>query len=159
MHELTLHLQQAGLFKDKLPHRSTMARWIRAALELDGEFTVRFVDEEEGRELNHQFRRKDYATNVLTFDYQREPVVMADIVICPAVLERQAAEQQKPLRTIWLIFSFMACCMRRVTTIWTMRKRRSWRRAKPKSWRALGSPTPTATALVWSTIKTRRRNS
>ena len=83
MHELTLHLQQAGLFKDKLPHRSTMARWIRAALELDGEFTVRFVD---------------YATNVLTFDYQREPVVMADIVICPAVLERQAAEQQKPLR-------------------------------------------------------------
>ena len=98
MHELTLHLQQAGLFKDKLPHRSTMARWIRAALELDGEFTVRFVDEEEGRELNHQFRRKDYATNVLTFDYQREPVVMADIVICPAVLERQAAEQQKPLR-------------------------------------------------------------
>ena len=50
MHELTLHLQQAGLFKDKLPHRSTMARWIRAALELDGEFTVRFVDEEEGRE-------------------------------------------------------------------------------------------------------------
>ena len=84
MHELTLHLQQAGLFKDKLPHRSTMARWIRAALELDGEFTVRFVDEEEGRELNHQFRRKDYATNVLTF--------------CPAVLERQAAEQQKPLR-------------------------------------------------------------
>ena len=98
MHELTLHLQQAGLFKDKLPHRSTMARWIRAALELDGEFTVRFVDEEEGRELNHQFRRKDYVTNVLTFDYQREPVVMADIVICPAVLERQAAEQQKPLR-------------------------------------------------------------
>ena len=98
MHELTLHLQQAGLFKDKLPHRSTMARWIRAALELDGEFTVRFVDEEEGRELNRQFRRKDYATNVLTFDYQREPVVMADIVICPAVLERQAAEQQKPLR-------------------------------------------------------------
>ena len=45
MHELTLHLQQAGLFKDKLPHRSTMARWIRAALELDGEFTVRFVDQ------------------------------------------------------------------------------------------------------------------
>ena len=53
MHELTLHLQQAGLFKDKLPHRSTMARWIRAALELDGEFTVRFVDEEEGLSLIH----------------------------------------------------------------------------------------------------------
>ena len=149
MHELTLHLQQAGLFKDKLPHRSTMARWIRAALELDGEFTVRFVDEEEGRELNHQFRRKDYATNVLTFDYQRVQLYWS--VKQPNSKNRCA--------TIWLIFSFMACCMRRVTTIWTMRKRRSWRRAKPKSWRALGSPTPTATALVWSTIKTRRRNS
>ena len=73
-----------------------MARWMRAALERDGEFTVRFVDEEEGRELNRQYRRKDYATNVLTFDYTREPVVTADIVICPAVLERQAREQGKP---------------------------------------------------------------
>lgn len=92
--ELTLHLQQAGLFK--LPGRPRMARWMRAALERDGEFTVRFVDEEEGRELNSQYRRKDYATNVLTFDYTREPVVTADIVICPAVLERQAREQDKP---------------------------------------------------------------
>ena len=75
---LTLHLQQAGLFE--LPHRSTMARWMRAALEgHDGEFTVRFVLEDEGRELNHQYRRKDYATNVLTFDYTREPVVTADM--------------------------------------------------------------------------------
>lgn len=92
--ELTLHLQQAGLFK--LPGRTRMARWMRAALERDGEFTVRFVDEEEGRMLNSQYRHKDYATNVLTFDYTREPVVTADIVICPAVLERQAAEQDKP---------------------------------------------------------------
>ena len=98
MPELTLHLQQASLFKDKLPHRSTMARLMRAALERDGEFTVRFVDEEEGRALNSQYRHKDYATNVLTFDYTREPVVTADIVICPAVLERQAKEQNKPLR-------------------------------------------------------------
>ena len=109
------------IVQDTLPHRSTMARWIRAALKLRQEnSTVHFVD--EGRELNHQFRRKDYATNVLTFDYQREPVVMADIVICPAVLERQAAEQQNRCGTIWLIFSFMACCMRRVTTIWTMKR-------------------------------------
>lgn len=107
---LTLHLQQAGLFK--LPGRARMARWMRAALEGDGEFTVRFVDEEEGRMLNSQYRHKDYATNVLTFEYPAEtmveeafageadvgtePVVRADIVICPAVLERQAIEQGKP---------------------------------------------------------------
>lgn len=96
--ELTLHLQQAAMFRDQLPDRKVMARWMRAALEHPGEFTVRFVDEEEGRMLNSQYRGKDYATNVLTFDYTREPVVTADIVICPAVLERQAAEQEKPFR-------------------------------------------------------------
>ena len=98
MAEVTLHLQQAGMFKEVLPHRSVMARWMRRALERDGEFTVRFVDEEEGRELNSNYRHKDYATNVLTFDYTKEPVVTADIVICPAVLERQAREQEKPFR-------------------------------------------------------------
>lgn len=107
--KLTLHLQQAGLFK-MLPSRARMARWMRAALECNGEFTVRFVDEEEGRMLNNQYRHKDYATNVLTFEFPQElemvgdadaeepqePLVMADIVICPAVLERQAVEQNKP---------------------------------------------------------------
>lgn len=94
---LTLHLQQVGLFKG-LPSRARMARWMRAALERDGEFTVRFVDEEEGRMLNNQYRHKDYATNVLTFEYPQAPdgSVMSDIVICPAVLERQAIEQNKP---------------------------------------------------------------
>lgn len=95
--KLTLHLQQAGLFK-MLPSRARMARWMRAALECSGEFTVRFVDEEEGRMLNNQYRHKDYATNVLTFEYPEldDGGVMSDIVICPAVLERQAAEQNKP---------------------------------------------------------------
>lgn len=95
--QLTLHLQQAGLFK-MLPSRARMARWMRAALECNGEFTVRFVDEEEGRMLNNQYRHKDYATNVLTFEYPEldDGGVMSDIVICPAVLERQAAEQNKP---------------------------------------------------------------
>jgi ssRNA-specific RNase YbeY (16S rRNA maturation enzyme) len=31
--------------------------------------TVRLVDEAEGRELNRDYRGKDYATNVLTFAY------------------------------------------------------------------------------------------
>ncbi|MFM8766283.1 MAG: rRNA maturation RNase YbeY [Rubrivivax sp.] len=70
--------------------RHRVARWVRAALELPGEIAVRIVDEDEGRRLNREFRGKDYATNVLTFDYDREPVVTADLVLCAPVVEREA---------------------------------------------------------------------
>ena len=95
MCELILDVQQAWLFKKELPCRAKMERWIRAALERDAAFTIRFVDEVEGRELNATYRHKDYATNVLTFDYAHEPRVEADIVICVPVLQRQAREQLK----------------------------------------------------------------
>ncbi|MFY8119158.1 MAG: rRNA maturation RNase YbeY [Roseateles sp.] len=90
--ELSLSLQFADpRHKAQLP-RHKVARWIRAALELPGEIAVRIVDAEEGRQLNHEFRGKDYATNVLTFDYSHEPVVGADLVICAEVVEREARE-------------------------------------------------------------------
>ena len=88
--ELTLSLQFADpRHRDLLP-RHKVARWVRAALELPGEITVRIVSAEEGRALNKEFRAKDYATNVLTFDYAHEPVVMADLVICAEVVEQEA---------------------------------------------------------------------
>jgi probable rRNA maturation factor len=58
---------------------------------------VRVVAEEEGRRLNREFRSRDYATNVLTFDYAREPVVVADVVLCAPVLEREAREAGVPV--------------------------------------------------------------
>jgi len=60
--------------------------------------TVRVVDSTEGQALNLQYRGKDYATNVLTFDYALSPVLLADLVLCAPVLEREAAEQSKSLR-------------------------------------------------------------
>lgn len=94
---LSLSLQFADKrHRDILP-RHKVARWLKAALDLDAELAVRLVDEEEGRALNKDFRKKDYATNVLTFDYAREPVVMADLIICAPVIEREAEEQGKPL--------------------------------------------------------------
>jgi probable rRNA maturation factor len=97
---LTLSLQFADkTHREHLP-RHKVARWIRAALAVDGvdgEITVRIVGEDEGRALNRDFRQKDYATNVLTFDYAQEPVVMADLVICAPVIEREAKEQGKAL--------------------------------------------------------------
>ena len=59
---------------------------------------MRIVDAEEGRALNRDYRHKDYATNVLTFDYATEPVVQADLVLCAPVVAREAAEQGKSLQ-------------------------------------------------------------
>ena len=94
---LSLSLQFADKrHKDTLP-RHKVARWIKAALAADAEIAVRLVDAEEGQALNRDFRKKDYATNVLTFDYARSPVVMADLVICAPVIEQEAQEQGKAL--------------------------------------------------------------
>jgi probable rRNA maturation factor len=90
--ELSLSLQFADPRHRALLPRHKVQRWIRAALELPGEITVRIVDAEEGQALNRDFRSKDYATNVLTFDYAHEPVVQADLVICAEVVEREARE-------------------------------------------------------------------
>ncbi|MDC8786839.1 rRNA maturation RNase YbeY [Roseateles koreensis] len=95
--ELSLSLQFADPRHRALLPRHKVARWIRSALELPGEITVRIVDAEEGQRLNGEFRSKDYATNVLTFDYSHEPVVMADLVICAEVVAREAAEEQRDI--------------------------------------------------------------
>lgn len=82
-----------------LPCRADIRRWARAALDIDGprggQIVVRFVDEAEGRELNRAYRGKDYATNILSFPYEREPLVCGDLVICVPVVAREAAEQRK----------------------------------------------------------------
>lgn len=78
-----------------LPSEDTMRTWIEACIERDTTLNVLFVDEDEGFALNSQYRHKDYATNVLTFDYQHEPEAIADLAICVPVLVREAKEQEK----------------------------------------------------------------
>jgi probable rRNA maturation factor len=94
---LRLSLQFADASDRAVLPRHKVARWIRAALELPGEITVRIVGAEEGRALNRDYRAKDVATNVLTFDYAYEPVVSADLVLCVPVLQREARELGIPL--------------------------------------------------------------
>lgn len=101
LNELTLSLQFAK-FEDAPLHRAALSRhkvtrWIRHALESSAEITVRIVDAEEGQTLNRDYRQKDYATNVLTFDYTMEPVVTADLVLCAPVVAQEAKEQGKTL--------------------------------------------------------------
>lgn len=102
MNALSLSLQFARLDK-AAEHRAALkrhsvTRWIRHALDADAEITVRIVDADEGQALNRDYRHKDYATNVLTFDYSRAPVVMADLVLCAPVVAKEAQEQGKTLQ-------------------------------------------------------------
>lgn len=91
MPELRLSLQMPDARHRALLPRHRVARWVRAALARPAEITVRIVGEHEGRMLNRDYRGKDYATNVLTFDYARAPQVQADLVLCAPVVEREAA--------------------------------------------------------------------
>lgn len=105
--ELNLSVQ-FGAVAAELP-RWRLRRWVERALrELEPELdpalrraalTLRLVDAREGRRLNREFRQRDYATNVLTFEYGLAPdgTLAGDIVLCMPVLRREAREQRKPL--------------------------------------------------------------
>ena len=100
---LSLSLQFGTDIKDIAQHRAALprhsvTRWIRHALALDAEITVRIVGLDEGQALNRDYRQKDYATNVLTFDYTQEPVVTADLVLCAPVVAKEAKENKKTLQ-------------------------------------------------------------
>ena len=99
--KLSLSVQYPDARLETLITRPKVRRWVKAALFAPAELTIRFVDAEEGRSLNRDYREKDYATNVLTFAYNEgeelaedEPT-RADIILCTDVLEKEAAEQKK----------------------------------------------------------------
>lgn len=105
---LSLSIQYA-VKDDSLPTRAEVRKWVRATRPGAAELTVRFVEAEEGRRLNAQFRGKDYATNVLTFAYAEgealpglpeaggDVPLAGDLVLCVPVVVREAAAQGKTL--------------------------------------------------------------
>lgn len=95
--QLSLSVQFAEASARALLPRHRVRRWLRASLDRPAEITLRLVGADEGRALNRDYRGKDYATNVLTFDYQREPVVVADLVLCVPVLAAEAQAQGREL--------------------------------------------------------------
>jgi len=107
---LSLSVQTGDGVPDAPVPTPRLRRWVRAALRCDARITLRFVGSREGRSLNRAYRGRDYATNVLTFDYgespagepprgrvraARAPACSADIVICVPVVEREARRQRK----------------------------------------------------------------
>ncbi|MBW0454214.1 MAG: rRNA maturation RNase YbeY [Candidatus Kinetoplastibacterium crithidii] len=103
-YKLSLSVQYAT--KDCDIPRWKIRKWVSRSIEFTTNFiskeiksiiiTVRLVEEEEGRLLNKSFRNKDYATNVLTFEYGvSENLLTADLVICLPIIYKEAAEQNK----------------------------------------------------------------
>ncbi|WP_313643895.1 rRNA maturation RNase YbeY [Pseudomonas sp.] len=112
---LELDLQRAA--EGDAPDDQAFRRWCELALRqrsADSEMTIRLVDEAEGRELNHTFRHKDYATNVLSFpadvpDDLLDIPLLGDLVICVPVVEREAREQGKSLDAHWAHLVIHGC--------------------------------------------------
>jgi len=112
---LELDLQRVS--QDEAPGDEDFRRWCELALRqrsADTELTIRLVDEAEGRELNHTWRQKDYATNVLSFpadvpDELLDIPLLGDLVICVPVVAREAAEQGKPLEAHWAHLVIHGC--------------------------------------------------
>lgn len=83
-----------------------LARWLAAVLpaRLRGEAAIALVTDAHIRKLNRQYRRKDSATDVLSFEVEAEPEPIesrtanraprffGDIVIATGVAKRQARE-------------------------------------------------------------------
>jgi len=88
---------QSTVDSSALPRRPTLRRWALAALERDARVTLRFVGAREGRALNHRYRGRDYATNVLTFVYDEGVSLAGDIVLCAPVVANEAHAQHKRL--------------------------------------------------------------
>jgi len=100
--KLSLSVQYPDPRLKETVSRSKLRRWVQAALFAPAELTIRFVDADEGRVLNREYRGKDYATNVLTFAYTEDEsseITQADIVLCTDVLQREAAEQGKTVES------------------------------------------------------------
>ncbi len=87
------HFEQVG--------SARIRRWVKQALApavQSAQITLRVVTKAEGQALNLAYRQKDYATNVLTFDYQTAPHLAADMVLCAPVVAAEAKAQGKLLK-------------------------------------------------------------
>ena len=108
MGSIFVDLQIATENIESLPTEEQIVQWATAAVQPEGdevEMTVRIVDEAESHELNLTYRGKDRPTNVLSFPFECpdevELPLLGDLVICRQVVEREAAEQEKPLMAHW----------------------------------------------------------
>ncbi len=105
--DFNLDLQIACTGHD-LPEQQAMEHWLQATLSglrERAEVTVRIVERDESRQLNHQYRHKDSATNVLSFPAdlpaELDIPLLGDLVICAPVVNEEARQQDKTHEAHW----------------------------------------------------------
>lgn len=97
-----------------VPEETQILNWAQAAINRAGtallhhdpyEFTVRVIGLEESQGLNHDYRGKDYPTNVLSFPFEApadvDVAILGDLAICAPIVANEAQEQGKSLTAHW----------------------------------------------------------
>ena len=99
--EIDIQFASAAI-EDKVLAIASLAvikKWVKAAVQLNGLITLRFVNAAEGKKLNFAFRNKNYATNVLTFPYElSKKTIAADIIFCLPVIQKESSDQSKAVK-------------------------------------------------------------
>jgi probable rRNA maturation factor len=91
------------------PGRTAIARWASAAASglrrAHAAVGVRIVAEAESAGLNQRYRGRRGPTNVLAFPFDAPRVArsrtLGDLVICAAIVNREARRQGKPAASHW----------------------------------------------------------
>ena len=115
---------------EEIPTSAQFEKWIKAALTQNAEITIRIVDEPEGQDLNKKFRGKKAATNVLTFFYNDILPLTGDIVLCAAVIEKEAQQQNKSLVAHYAHLTVHAFYICKVSIMRMIKTRQLWKKLK-----------------------------
>lgn len=100
---------------DVAPDAEQIRVWVAGTLQASRtsrvagyELAVRFVDETESQALNKRYRDQDKPTNVLSFPFEDQAglpaevlLPLGDLVICVPVVQREAREQGKQGFSHW----------------------------------------------------------
>ena len=104
---MNMDIQNVSNF-NSLPAKEVIIEWAKQALDKkhqNAEVTLRIVDIKEGLQLNQEWRKKNEATNVLSFPVgekiEQAPDLLGDIVICAPIVEQEAKEQGKNNEAHW----------------------------------------------------------
>lgn len=107
--KLELDIQNPNKIQN-VPSKADFTTWVKATLGneiAEAEMTIRIVDETESRHLNYNYRKKNKATNVMSFpvdamnENEDDILVLGDLVICAAIVAKEAEEDDKDEIAHW----------------------------------------------------------
>ncbi|NVK22125.1 MAG: rRNA maturation RNase YbeY [Kangiellaceae bacterium] len=125
-----IELQSALESEHLLPSEQQFLQWVKLTVQhhydLAGvdflpqhELTIRIVEPMESQQLNNDYRQKNKPTNVLSFPFEipdgfaqlagLDKDILGDLVICAAVVEQEAEQQNKPLMSHWAHMVIHGC--------------------------------------------------